>query len=73
MVINHKDSFKDNIEIKIYKNRQTGELFNTVVIDSGKYVLNMIHDQVVNKEHIETSLTLVRTINSLELNLDKIH
>ena len=61
-----------DIEIRIYKNTGTGEQFNTVFIGDGKYVLNYIHDTVVNKVQIDKSLRLVRTINSDELGLKHI-
>jgi hypothetical protein len=67
------DHGKDSqIEIKIYKNRSTGEQCNTVFIDDGKYVLNLVHDTVVNKTHIDSNLQLVRTITSDELRLKHI-
>ena len=67
------DHGKDSkLEIKIYKNRATGEQFNTVFIDGGKYVLNLVHDTVVNKTHIDSNLQLIRTIDSDELGLKNI-
>jgi hypothetical protein len=69
----HREYFENNIEIRIYRNMASGEVFNTVFIGSGKYVLNMIHDEVVNNEHIDASLRLVRTISFDELNLKNIH
>lgn len=60
------------IDIRIFKNRSSGEQYNTVFIDDGKYVLNLVHDTVVNKKHIESDLQLVRTITSAELELKHI-
>lgn len=42
-----------DMEIRVYKDPETGERYNLVWIDQGKYVLNLCHDEVVNTQHIQ--------------------
>lgn len=60
------------IEIRIYNDPSTKEQYNLVFIDKGKYVLNLVHDEVVNKAHVAKDLKLVKTITIHDLGLDKI-
>jgi hypothetical protein len=48
------------------------EQYNLVYIDKGKYVLNYIHDEVVNKTHVKNNLKLVARLTTTDLNLEKI-
>jgi hypothetical protein len=48
------------------------EPYNLVFVDNGKYVLNYIHDEVVNKEQIDKDLKLVKIISSEQLGLNKL-
>jgi len=63
---------RPDIEIRIYKDHSTKEQYNLVFIDGGKYVLNLLHDEVVNKEHVTKNLSLVRVINTESLKLNQL-
>lgn len=63
--------FKPNIEIRIYNEPSTKEQYNLVYVDDGKYVLNYIHDEIVNKTQLPSSLHLVKVIPSSTFELDK--
>lgn len=65
-------SHRPDIEIKIYQDPDSKETYNLVLVDQGKYVLNMIHDEVVNKQQIDSNLKLVETITVQDLNLDRL-
>lgn len=60
------------MEIRIYEDPLTKETYNLVLIDKGKYVLNYVHDEVVNKAQIDKALKLKQTISIQELGLDKL-
>jgi hypothetical protein len=59
-------------ELRIYRDPITKENYNLVWFENGKYVLNYLHDQVVNKKQINKNLELIRIISSQELNLDRL-
>ena len=65
-------SHKLEIEIRIYNDLSTKEQYNLVFIDKGKYVLNLVHDEVVNKTHVSKDLKLVKILSSGELGLEKL-
>lgn len=65
-------SHKPKLELRIYKDESTNDLYNLVFVDKGKYVLNMIHDEVVNKKHVSKDLKLVKTLTEKDLSLDKL-
>ena len=65
-------SHKPNIEIKIYIDPSTKDQYNLVFVEQGKYVLNYIHDEVVNKTQIDKALKLKKTISSIDLGLNKL-
>lgn len=65
-------SHKPEIEIRIYNEPSTKEQYNLVFIDKGKYVLNLVHDEVVNKTHVSKDLKLVKTLSSSDLGLEKL-
>lgn len=65
-------SHRPEIEIRIYNDPSTKEQYNLVFVDKGKYVLNYVHDEVVNKTHVDPNLKLVRTISAEELGLEKL-
>ena len=60
-----------DIEIRIYQDPQSGERYNLVWIDQGKYVLNSEDAWVLNKTHITASYKLLFDISSSELKLDR--
>lgn len=65
-------SHKPDIEIRIYNDPSTKEQYNLVFIDKGKYVLNLVHDEVVNKTQVSKDLKLVKTLNASDLGLEKL-
>jgi len=60
------------LEIRIYTEYSTKEQHNLVFVDGGKYILNCVHDEVVNNEQIQSELKLIRTISAQELGLDQL-
>jgi hypothetical protein len=63
----HKSSLA--MEIRIYK----GELdhYNLLWINQGKYVLNLEHDTIVNKEHLDNNIKLLKIISVDQLKLEQ--
>lgn len=60
------------LEIRQYNDTATNILYNLVFVDRGKYVLNLEHDTVVNKKHIDSSFQLKHKITTKDLRLDEI-
>jgi hypothetical protein len=58
------------VEIRVYYDPATRYTYNLVWINNGKYVLNLIESQVVNKTQINKNLKLKHTYSSTELNLN---
>jgi hypothetical protein len=60
-----------SLEIRIYKNPTNTDVFNTVWIDDGKYILNLEFDTVVNKTQVNENLILLHcyAVEDLQLNL----
>ena len=52
---------KPNLDIRIYSDPSTLELYNLVFVEEGKYVLNYIHDEVVNNTQIDKQLKEFQT------------
>ena len=48
------------------------EPYNLVFVDDGKYVLNCVHDEIVNNTQIDKQLKLKKIITSDELGLNKL-
>ena len=65
-------SHRSEIEIRIYNDPSTKDQYNLVFVDKGKYVLNYIHDEVVNKKQINKDLKLIKTLSESELGLYKL-
>jgi len=65
-------SHKPEIEIRVYNDPTTMEQYNLVYVDKGKYVLNYIHDEVVNSTQVNKQLVLKRTISTEELKLEQL-
>lgn len=63
---------RPEMEIRIYNDPSTKEQYNLVFVDQGKYVLNLVHDEVVNKEQIDKHLKLIKTLSIIDLGLNKI-
>ncbi len=65
--------YKKNInelEIRVFKDSDTKEIFNTVWVDQGKYILNFSYDTVVNKTLFDEKLVLVHRYSVDDLKLD---
>ncbi len=45
-------------EIHVYQHKKTRQLYNLVWLQQGKYVLNLIEGEIVNKQRIDNELTL---------------
>jgi hypothetical protein len=58
-----------DVELRVYKDPSTGHEYNLAWIDQGKYVLNMLGDEIVNNKHID-NLTLVRSFTADDLHLE---
>lgn len=52
----HYESSFSELEIRVYKNHDNGDIFNIVWIDQGKYILNFTFDTIVNKNLIDENL-----------------
>lgn len=61
-----------HLEIRQYNDLETNTLYNLVFVERGKYVLNLEHDTVLNKKHVEKSFKLEKRITTKDLQLDKI-
>lgn len=60
------------IDIRIYNDPSTSDVYNLVFVDDGKYVLNCVHDEIVNNTQIDKQLTLKKIITSDQLGLHKL-
>lgn len=67
---NHYGKDINELEIKIFKDRDTKDVFNTVWVDQGKYILNFSYDTVVNKTLFDENLILVHCYSVDDLKLD---
>lgn len=57
------------VEIRVYYDPETKYNYNLVWIEQGKYVLNLISDEVVNKTHVAKNLKLkIKYDEELKLN-----
>jgi len=63
---------KLDLEIRVYSNPSNKDQYNLVFVNQGKYVLNLVHDEVVNKKQVSKELKLVKTLTADELGLNKI-
>ena len=63
---------KPEIEIRVYNDPSSMEQYNLVFVEQGKYVINMVHDEIVNKTHIDSKLKLKQTISIEDLGLEKL-
>lgn len=57
--------------IEIYHDRSSKDERNLVIIDEGKYVLNYLHDEIINKKQINKDLELIKKITVRDLQLTK--
>jgi hypothetical protein len=65
----HKNSIE--YEIRIYKDPETGFIYNLVYLNQGKYVLNLVDSEIVNNTSIDKKFKLLHCYDSSVLNLEK--
>jgi hypothetical protein len=58
-------------ELRIYNDNKTRHQYHIAYLCQGKYVLNLLDNQIVNKEHINQELKLVRCYTARDLQLEK--
>jgi hypothetical protein len=58
--------------IEIYRDEISKDNYNLVYIDGGKYVLNYLHDEVINKKQIQSGLRHIKSITTTDLSLHKL-
>jgi hypothetical protein len=59
-----------DIELCIYWDSKAVQAYNLVSVNKGKYILNFVFDEVVNKQHLDNSLELKHRYNAEDLKLD---
>lgn len=61
----------DDLQLRVYKNPTNQDVYNTVWVNEGKYILNLEFDTVVNKTLIDENLLLTHcySVEDLKLNL----
>ena len=60
----------ENLEIRVYKNPINQDVFNTVWVNNGKYILNFIFNEIVNKTQIDKKFVLQSRYSIEDLALD---
>ena len=60
-----------NPELRVYYDTITRHTYHIAYFDQGKYVLNLIEDEVVNKEHINQNLKLKYCYTEADLKLEQ--
>jgi hypothetical protein len=60
-----------DIEFRRYRDIVTKLEYNLAWIDDGKYIVNLIDGQVVNKTQFDKSLQLVQQFKAEELKIEK--
>jgi hypothetical protein len=60
-----------NPEIRVYYDANSSHQYHIAYLCHGKYVLNLIDGQVVNKEHINQSFRLICCYTAKDLQLEK--
>ena len=58
-------------EIRTYYDLRARCYYNLAWLSSGKYVINLVDDEIVNNTSIDKSLILLYSYNSSKLNLEK--
>ena len=59
-----------DLELRVYKNPINQDVYNTVWINQGKYILNFNFDTVVNKTQLQENLILKNSYSVQDLQLD---
>lgn len=58
-------------EIRVYLHSQTRHIYHIAYLCGGKYVLNLVEGEVVNKEHINQELKLKYRYTAADLKLEQ--
>jgi hypothetical protein len=58
-------------EIRVYNEPNTRHNYHVVYLCQGKYVLNLVEGEVVNKEHIDQQLKLKYRFTAADLKLEQ--
>jgi hypothetical protein len=66
---NHGKNLKP--ELRIYLNTKTRHTYHIAYLCDGKYVLNLIEGEVVNKQHINQELKLKHRYTAADLKLEQ--
>jgi hypothetical protein len=61
---------KTNLEIRVYKDQDSGYEYNLAWVDQGKYILNMIDGEIVNINQFDKALKLKQKFTAVDLKLD---
>jgi hypothetical protein len=69
----HLTSHKDTLfpELRVYFDQNTRYCYHIAYLCHGKYVLNLIEGEVVNKEHINQQLKLKYRYTAIDLKLEQ--
>jgi hypothetical protein len=69
----HLTAHKDQLfpELRIYFDYISRHQYHIAYLCQGKYVLNLIEGQVVNKEHINQELKLIHLYTKMDLKLEQ--
>lgn len=60
----------ENLEIRVYKNPTNQDIVNTVWVNEGKYILNFIFNEIVNKTQLDEKFVLQSCYSIKDLALD---
>jgi len=69
----HLTAHKDQLfpELRVYFDPNTRYYYHIAYLCRGKYVLNLIEEEVVNKEHINQQLKLKHRYTAIDLRLEQ--
>jgi hypothetical protein len=59
-------------EFRSYTNPKTQHVYNLAWFNQGKYILNLIDGEIVNKEQFDQALILNQTVTAAELQLENL-
>ena len=65
----HKNNL--DVEIRVYKDPATRHEYNLAWISQGKYIVNLINNEVVNKEQFDKKFILIKQYKAEDLDLVK--
>ena len=60
-----------DVEIRVYKDPATRHEYNLAWISQGKYIVNLINNEVVNKEQFDKKFILIKQYKAEDLDLVK--